>query len=35
MDICIIGAGVIGSIYGHVLADAGHDVTHSSGRAEA
>jgi 2-dehydropantoate 2-reductase len=28
MDICVIGSGVIGSIYGHVLAEAGNDVTH-------
>lgn len=28
MDICVVGSGVIGSIYGHVLAEAGNDVTH-------
>ena len=28
MDICIIGSGVIGTIYGHVLSGAGNDVTH-------
>src|SRR5919198_1412910 len=28
MDICIVGAGVIGTIYGHAFAEAGHDVTH-------
>jgi 2-polyprenyl-6-methoxyphenol hydroxylase-like FAD-dependent oxidoreductase len=28
MDICIIGSGVIGTIYGHALAEAGNDVTH-------
>jgi 2-dehydropantoate 2-reductase len=28
MDVCVIGSGVIGSIYGHALAEAGNDVTH-------
>ena len=28
MDVCVVGSGVIGSIYGHVLAEAGNDVTH-------
>ena len=28
MDICVIGSGVIGTIYGHVLFEAGNEVTH-------
>jgi 2-dehydropantoate 2-reductase len=28
MDICIVGSGVIGTIYGRVLAEAGNEVTH-------
>lgn len=28
MKILVIGAGVIGSVYGYVMAQAGHDVTH-------
>jgi len=28
MDICVIGSGVIGTIYGHVFAAAGNEVTH-------
>ena len=28
MDVCVVGSGVIGSIYGHALAEAGNDVTH-------
>jgi ketopantoate reductase len=28
MRVCVVGAGVIGTIYGSVLAAAGNDVTH-------
>ena len=28
MDICVVGSGVIGTIYGHVLCEAGNEVTH-------
>lgn len=28
MRICVVGAGVIGTIYGSAFADAGHDVVH-------
>ena len=26
--ICVVGSGVIGTIYGSVLSKAGHDITH-------
>ena len=28
MKVCVVGSGVIGTIYGLLLSDAGHDVTH-------
>jgi len=28
VDICVVGSGVIGTIYGHVLCEAGNEVTH-------
>jgi ketopantoate reductase len=28
MDVCVVGAGVIGTIYGAVMAESGHAVTH-------
>jgi ketopantoate reductase len=33
MRVGVIGFGVIGTIYGCVLAEAGHDVLHTSARA--
>jgi 2-dehydropantoate 2-reductase len=28
MRVCVVGAGVIGTIYGHVLSESGHEVVH-------